>query len=470
MTGRILVVEDDRALRRMAAEFLTEIGHDVDEAAAVDQAIALVNTRPYDLVLSDLLLERGTGLDLLRAIKDAGLPCEVIIMTGHGGVETAVEAIRNGAYNFITKPVDLTRLEFDVLKALEKKRLEDDLRRLRAPQQDRLGDLVGISDSMRGVFAMLTQAANSDANVLLVGASGTGKEPASRAIHEFSARRGGPCITLHCGALPIELFESDLYGHEKGAFTGAHTAREGVFERAQGGTLVLDGIVDAPDRVQRALLRVLQERVVRPLGASDERPIDVRVVAAASADIDERVATGTFREDLYYRLATIIVRLPALAERPEDVPVLAAEILGRLESKHGRRVSLAPRALERLTRYAWPGNVRELEHVLERAVLSTSSVVLHARDLPLDDGTGERVPTLEEVEREHIRAVLRRCSGNKQRAARLLGVPRASLYRKIERYGLAAEAEADPAGRSSGAESAAEAASVEPTVTPPALP
>lgn len=450
VTGRILLVEDDRALRGMLAEYLTALGHEIDEVAALDQAIARVRARPYDLVLSDLLLERGTGLDLLRSIKEADIACEVIIMTGYGGVETAVEAIRNGAYNFITKPIEFTRLEFDVLKALEKKRLEDDLRRLRAPHEDAFGRMIGISDGMRGVFALLRQASRSDANVLLVGASGTGKDLAARAIHDASSRAEGPYVALACASIPEELLESELFGHARGAFTGAESAREGVFLRARGGTVFLDGIADAPERAQRGLLRVLQERVVRPLGTSEERPVDVRIVAASGIGLDDRVAEGTFREDLYYRLATIVIRLPPLAERPEDVPPLAASVLGRLGEHYGRAMTLAPRALEKLTRHSWPGNVRELEHVLERAVFATTGLVIQARDIPLDEPDDGRVPTLEELEREHIRAVISRCHGNKLRAARLLGVPRATLYRKLVRYGLAPPCGIDAEGHREG--------------------
>ncbi|GAB4223922.1 MAG: sigma-54 dependent transcriptional regulator [Acidobacteriota bacterium] len=442
--GRVLLVEDDRPLREMLSEFLSGLGHEVDAVGTLDAARGRLRARSHDLVLTDLILERGTGLDLLHEVRERDLPVEVVIMTGHGNVETAVQAIRDGAYDFLTKPVDLRRLEFAVLKALEKRRLEDHLRRLEASSRDRFGELVGVSAPMRAVFGLLDRAARSDVDVLLVGPTGSGKELAARAIHERSRRSAGPFLPVHCGALAPELLESELYGHVRGAFTGAERSRDGLFVRARGGTVLLDEIGAAPERVQVGLLRVLQERTVRPIGSTEDVPVDVRVIAATHADLDARIERGEFRQDLYYRLAALVIELPPLAARREDLPVLAAEILGRLAARHGRVVRLAPRALERLAHHDWPGNVRELEHVLEQALLACRGGVIRARDLPLPADDGSAVRTLEEVEREHVRHVLERCGGNKLRAARLLGVPRATLYRKLVRWGLEPAAPSAP--------------------------
>ncbi len=435
--GRILLLDDDRALREMAADFLRSEGHDVDDVGTLEQARAMVRARPYDLVLSDLVLQNGTGLDLLREIRRDALPCDVIIMTGHGGIEAAVEAIRQGAYNFITKPLSLARLSLDVTKTLEKRRLEADLARLReGSRTTHYGGLVGASPPMQTVFNMLARAASANSNVFLLGESGTGKEVAARAIHDHSARAHGPFVPVNCGALPADLLETELFGHVKGAFTGAERDRDGLFVAAHGGTLFLDEVGTAPPRVQVGLLRALQERRVRPVGTEADVEVDVRIVAATNADLEEAMSAGSFRQDLYYRLAGIVVHLPALRDRRGDIPLLATEILGRLAPAGSAPVTLAPRAFERLVAHDWPGNVRELVHLLERAALLADGSVIGERDLGLPPLAETRVPTLEEVEREHVARVLGQCAGNKLRAARLLGIPRATLYRKIERFGL----------------------------------
>ncbi len=435
--GRILLLDDDRALREMAADFLRGEGHDVDDVGTLEQARAMVRARPYDLVLSDLVLQNGTGLDLLREIRHDALPCDVIIMTGHGGIEAAVEAIRHGAYNFITKPLSLARLSLDVAKTLEKRRLEADLARLReGARTTHYGGLVGASPPMQTVFNMLARAASANSNVLLLGESGTGKEVAARAIHDHSARANGPFVPVNCGALPADLLETELFGHVKGAFTGAERDRDGLFVAANGGTLFLDEVGAAPARVQVGLLRALQERRVRPVGTEADVEVDVRIVAATNADLEEAMSAGSFRQDLYYRLAGIVVHLPALRDRRGDIPLLASEILARLAPPGAAPITLAPRAFERLVAHDWPGNVRELVHLLERASLLVNGSVLGERDLGLPAPAEARVPTLEEVERDHVARVLALCAGNKLRAARLLGIPRATLYRKIERFGL----------------------------------
>lgn len=435
--GRILVLDDDRALLTMTAEFLRSIGHEVDEVGTLEQARGRVKSRPYDVVLTDLVLERGTGLELLQEIRAAELSCEVIIMTGHGGVDAAIEAIKGGAYDFVTKPVSLSRLRIDVDKALEKVRLQEDIRELTEGTRVRFGGLTGMSALMRELFRKLAQASASDCTVLLLGESGTGKDVAARAIHDASPRRNGPFIAVHCGALSGELLESELFGHVKGAFTGADRDRKGLFVAADGGTIFLDELGTAPQRVQIGLLRVLQERVVRPVGSEHGTAVDVRVVAATNADLETEIASGRFRQDLYYRLATFVERLPPLRERREDLPMLARELMERVASRTGKKATLSAAALGKLVAYDWPGNVRELEHVLEQAAILARGPSVRAEDLPLAAASpDEKILTLEELESCHIRRVLEMCSGNKQRAARMLGIPRASLYRKLERYSI----------------------------------
>jgi two-component system response regulator HydG len=436
--GKILLVDDDRALREMAAGFLRTLGHEVDDVATLEQARARIRARPFELVLADLILEHGTGLDLLAEIRREAIPCEVIIMTGHGGVESAVQAIREGAYDYVTKPLSLTRLALDVGRALEKHRLEQDVLRLAAAKDSAFGGITAASAAMRPVVSLLRRAADSDSNLLLLGESGTGKEVAARAVHEHSRRAGQPFVAVHCGALPGELLESELFGHVRGSFTGADRERKGLFLAAKGGTLFLDEVGTAPARVQVGLLRALQERRVRPVGSEQDLPVDARIIAATNADLDTEMAEGRFRLDLYYRLATFVVQLPPLRERREDIPLLVGPLLEEAVRRSGRRATISPRALARLAGYDWPGNVRELAHVLERAVLLAEGSVIREQDLPLPEpaGPGGTVLTLEEVERRHIEQVLAQCGGNKVRAARLLGIPRPNLYRKLERYGL----------------------------------
>lgn len=462
--GRILLVDDDRALRETAAGFLRSISHEVDDVATLEQARARIRSRKYELVLADLILERGTGLDLLTEIRESGIPCEVIIMTGHGGIDSAVQAIRRGAYDYVTKPISLTRLALDVARALEKHRLEQDVRRLAAGPERGFGGITAVSPAMRPVVEMLRRAADSDSNLLILGESGTGKEVAARAVHDHSRRAGRPFVAVHCGALPEELLESELFGHRRGSFTGAERERKGLFLAADGGTLFLDEIGTASARVQVGLLRALQERRIRPVGSEEDLEVDVRIVAATNIDLDAALADGSFRQDLYFRLATLVVQMPPLRERREEIPLLAGTLLEEVGRRTGRRVTLSPRAIERLAGHAWPGNVRELAHALERAALLSRGAVLRAQDLPLPPPEEEAgaVQTLDEVERQHIERVLAMCAGNKVKAARLLGIPRPNLYRRLERYGLdvgpiTEDAEPGPAETAASATPSAEA-------------
>jgi DNA-binding NtrC family response regulator len=435
--GRVLVVDDDRAMLTMISEFMQSLGHQVESAASLAAARRAIHASSFDLILSDLMLDDGTGIDLLRELRRDGNGAEVIIMTGHGGIEAAIEATRAGAYDYITKPVALPRLQLDVENALEKLRLQRELESAARESRVRFGDLLGVSSEMQQLFALLARVSQSESNLLLVGESGTGKDVAARAVHAASGRRAGPFVAVHCGALPAELLESELFGHVKGAFTSAERARSGRFVAAHGGTIFLDELGTAPLPVQVKLLRVLQHRVVCPVGSEVETPIDVRVIAATNADLEAEIAAGRFRQDLYYRLATFVVRMPPLRERPDDIPLLTSSILKRLAERFGRRAVLAPAALARLVSHAWPGNVRELEHLLEQAMVLSSGGVIRADQLPLiTTPQASHFQTLEELEVEQIRRALVASKGNKRQAARLLGIPRASLYRKLERFGI----------------------------------
>jgi DNA-binding NtrC family response regulator len=439
-TGRLLVVDDERALREMATEYLRSIGHEVEPVGSLEQARARLKTRSYDLVLADLVLgDEGTGIDLLREIRSGGNGPEVIIMTGQGGVDAAVEATRLGAYDFVTKPLSLPRLELDVRKALEKRALEQDLQRLTDRARGGFGELIGVSPAMQALFRQLERAASTDSNVLLLGESGTGKEVAAREIHRRSGRRAGPFVAVHCGAISSELIESELFGHRRGSFTGADQDREGVFVAASGGTLFLDEVGTAPAKVQVRLLRALQEREIRPVGSDRDLPVDVRVIAATNADLERAIEDGGFRADLYYRLATLVLRMPPLRDRREDIPALAQRFLNQISEREDKAPRLSPKALEQLLACPFKGNVRELQHVLEQAAVMGDGHVIRADDLPVDVPPEEaEIATLEEVERAHIQRVLSLCGGNKKRAARVLAIPRPTLYRKIERYGLEA--------------------------------
>ncbi len=437
--ARVLLVEDDQRVREWLADVLVGLGYEVDDVPSLELARARVRARPYDVVLSDLMLGNGTGLDLLEEIREAELACEVIIMTGHVGVDTAVAAIRKGAYNYVTKPLSVDRIEVEVRRALEKKRLQDALHRASESKSGRFGRMIGASDAMQAVFALLDRCASCDSNVLLLGESGTGKEVAARAIHEKSARSSRPFVPVNLGALPAEIMESELFGHLRGAFTGAHQRRRGLFGAAEGGTIFLDELATAPERVQVSLLRVLQERVIRPVGGESSEAIDVRVIAATNADLDNEIESGRFRQDLYFRLATIVVRLPPLRERRGDIPLLIGPMLERIAQTAGRRLTLAPKALEWLIEQEWPGNVRQLDHALEQASLLSRQDVISVADFKGPDAADDsRVETLEEVERAHIARVMELAGGNKQKAARMLGIPRGNLYRRLERYGLEA--------------------------------
>src|SRR5438093_1616189 len=441
--GSILVVDDDPNVVDLCRSILENDGHTVCCASSAAAALARLEERAYDVLLADLVMPEADGLWLLREAKNRHPDLEVIIVTGFGDIDSAVHAIKEGAYDYITKPFDTRKFSLDVQKALERKRLSEDLGALRRQigGRDRLGSLIGATDAMQVLYRNIEQVAPTQSTVLLLGESGTGKEVTARTVHETSMRRHGPFIAVSCGTLPSSLIESELFGHTRGAFPAATSSKAGLFEAAHGGTIFLDEIGTTPPQTQVGLLRVLQEREIRKIGSTESKKIDVRVIAATNVDLERAMDDGSFRVDLYYRLSSVTLLLPPLRGRIEDIPLLAAEFLARHSEKLDKPVrTLSPRALEILCGYSWPGNVRELEHVIERAVIFSPREIVRPRDLPetLRESSGGRqkdaMLSLDAVEKRHILRVLRETAGNKVRAARILDIPRASLYRKLERY------------------------------------
>jgi two-component system response regulator PilR (NtrC family) len=430
--------------------------------AALD-AIAS-SPQPFPAIVSDLSMPDGSGLDVLAAAKGRSPSTEVILVTAHSTMENALSAMRSGAYDFVAKPFEAAELAALVAKAIEKQAIVVENQRLKA-QISRISsaEVLGKSLSMRKVLDLATRVANAKTTVLITGESGTGKERVARAIHERSERAAAPFLVVNCGALPEALMESELFGHEKGAFTGAATKHLGLFREAEGGTVLLDEVGELPLSLQVKLLRVLQERSVRPVGGAQEVPVDVRVLAATNRDVEADVASGKFRQDLYYRLNVIRLTLPPLRERLEDIPLLAERFIQRFAAEMGKDVvGFTPDGLRSLTAYRFPGNVRELENVIERAVALSGSRVIGLGDLP-ESISGHASSTahslldlppeglslddvLNEAERRLILAALERTGGVRKRAAELLGVTFRSLRYRLQKQGLADDEDPGPDG------------------------
>ena len=448
MKKRILVVEDEEKLRRVIELQLAAAGFEVEKAATAEQGLKLAERA--DLVLTDLRLPGMDGQQLLERIRQQNAAVPVVVMTAFGTIETAVEAMKSGATDFLLKPFSLDHLMQVVHKALEMSALRDENRQLREELGRRyeFDNIVGRSEAMQEIFAALTRVAPSRATVLLAGESGVGKDLIARAIHFHSPRRDRPLVKINCTALPENLMESELFGYEKGAFTGANTSKPGKFEQADTGTVFLDEIGDVPASIQVKLLRVLQEREFERLGSNVTRHIDVRVIAATNQDLRAALEQGTFREDLYYRLNVVPLNIPPLRERKEDIPFLAAHFVQKLAPDTGGRVvSITDAAIDKLMAYHWPGNVRELENVIERSLVMASGTKLDAADIKLEAAPRPRAQadehsflpeglTLDEYEQEIIREALRRADGNKSQAARLLGLTRNALRYRLTQMGL----------------------------------
>jgi DNA-binding NtrC family response regulator len=447
MKKRILIVEDEDKLRRVLELQLVSAGFDVDKAASAEEGLKLAGGA--DLVLTDLKLPGMDGLELLSAVKRQNAHSPVVVMTAFGGVETAVHAMKAGATDFLTKPFSLDHLMQVISKALEVSDLRDENRLLKSELGRRyeFDNIVGRSEPMQEIFSAIERVAPTRATVLLAGESGVGKDLIARAIHFHSPRRDRPLVKINCSAIPENLMESELFGYEKGAFTGANTSKPGKFEQADTGTVFLDEIGDVPPAVQVKLLRVLQEREFERLGSNQTRHTDVRVVAATNQDLRAALEQGTFREDLYYRLNVVPMNIPPLRERKRDIPFLAEHFLKKLGPEMGGRVeSITEAAIEKLTAYHWPGNVRELENVIERSLVMCAGTKLDAEDIRLENAPRPRqqnepafLPdglTLDQYEQDIIREALRRAGGNKSQAARLLGLTRNALRYRLTQMGM----------------------------------
>ncbi len=445
---RILVVEDDERVRNALSNLLVAWGYSVDIAADGKQGWDKIASGRPMVVISDLRMPGLDGLELLRQARKLNPNTNFIVLTGYGTIPDAVEATKLGAFNFLTKPVDPERLQIELRNCLERseseRRLEIANRKLR--DLGVLGTLVGRSKKIQEVLSTITMVAPSVASVLIVGESGTGKELAARTIHELSPCRNNPFVALNCAAIPESLIESELFGHEAGAFTGAIQQRMGCFELAQGGTLLLDEIGEMPALSQAKLLRVLEDGKVRRLGGASEIQVSARVLASTNRVPEEAVKSGRLRSDLFYRLNVVMITMPPLRERLEDLETLAAALLEDLNRKHARSVEVIdPEALELMLHYSWPGNVRELRNTLERAVVTCSGNAIKSRDLPPalrgevnppDDGQFRIVPGLSvaEVERRHILGTLASNNQNKTRAAAMLGITARTLHNKLKEY------------------------------------
>jgi len=451
----IAVCDDELLIRLWLAEHLAEVGFDVRAFETGSELLSGLAEEPADLVLLDLRLPDGSGLDLLPEIleRDGTLP--VIMITAHGEVETAVKAVRAGAHHFLEKPVELSELLLLIDQALENRRLLSEVERYREGNRWQFSDvtLVGRSFAMRRVAEVITRLAlrGSPANVLIRGESGTGKDVIARAIHARGPRRGGPFIAVNCTALPESLVESELFGHEAGAFTDAREDKRGLFELAHGGTLFLDEVGDMPKGAQAKLLQIMERHVVRRVGGVRDIPVDVHVVAATHRDLEAAVAQGSFREDLFYRLNVVPIQVPPLRERPEDIAPMAHHFLDTLsEEMRIPERHLTPEALRALEAHPWPGNARQLRNVLERLLLLRDEDVIDGSSLPPEirgapagapiTGGSFILPSegvdLEELERDLIRQALDKSGGNKSRAARLLGLTRDTLRYRVEKYGM----------------------------------
>lgn len=448
---RILVVDDEESMNHALRLNLVEEGYTVDTAATGGQAIELFDQRNHHLAICDLQLPDMDGLEVMRHLKDARPNTEVIMVTAHGTTPKAVEATKAGAFDFVDKPLNFEELALRVQNALKHRELVDENANLRRQMSTRAEyfNIIGSSKPMQTIYETIDAVAKSDANVLIVGESGTGKELIANAIHYKSLRARKPFIKVNCAALPKELIESELFGHTKGAFTGAHADKEGLVQHAAGGTLMLDEIAELPVELQPKLFRVLQERSYRKIGSEKTYAVDFRLISSTNRPPADAIRDGLLRDDLFYRISTITIHVPPLRDRSEDIQLLTEHFLHMYAQKYDRQIAgVSQAAYQRLFGHAWPGNVRELQNVIERAVLLAKGNRVEPVDLPFDNGslpegspagTGWDVPpnmTLEDIERLVIEKTLQRTGGNKQAAANLLGIYRPRLYSKIRKYNI----------------------------------
>ncbi|HYP28633.1 MAG TPA: sigma-54 dependent transcriptional regulator [Blastocatellia bacterium] len=448
MNQRILIVEDEAPMCELLMSFFSEKGYKVNSAQNGEEAIQRLEEQDYALVVTDIKLPGMSGLELLARIRLEWPEVAVVIMTAFSSISSAVEAMKLGAEDYIGKPFQLDELVITVEKALERRSLRREVKELRAEVRERynFSNIVGRSKPMQQLFEVIKRiAARRDASALIIGSTGTGKELVARAIHYNSDRKDAPFMPINCSAIPDTLLESELFGHQKGAFTGAHETRRGLIEEAQGGTVFLDEINTLSMNLQVKLLRVLQERVVRRVGGRENIPIDIRLVSASNQDLEDAVKRGEFRQDLFYRLNVVPVRLPDLKDRREDIPLLVHHFLQKFSQQHGEAARrFSSEAMRALMTHTWPGNVRELENAVEHALTMGSGEILAPEDLPasvtaperdiVEEATLDNV-SLEEVERRYILRILDKMDGHQIKTAQILGIDRRTLYRRLRQYG-----------------------------------
>jgi two-component system response regulator HydG len=462
---RVLIVEDDRPQADAVAEVLQRAGCSCVVVTEPQRALAILEDDNFDLIITDLVMHEVDGMEILRTARRADPDAEVILITGHGTIETAVQAMREGAYDYITKPLNVSELRDRAAKALEHRRLVRRTEQLSEQLQERFGfeGILGQSPAIRRVIETCRLIAPTDATVLIEGESGTGKELIAKALHNNSPRRNQNFVALNCAALSEGILESELFGHEKGAFTGAMASRKGRFEHADGGTLFLDEVGDMPVATQIKLLRVIENREIVRVGSNEPRKVDVRLISATHRDLRGLIEEARFREDLYFRLNVVRITLPPLRDRLEDIPLLTEHYLRRLAAEHGKSVAgIASEAQRILGAYAWPGNVRELINTLETMIVLAQKPVLDATDIPPEIRFAAATPPgspaaaglvpglapgmrLQDAERLLIQETLASTNGNRQEAAQILGIGQRTLYRKIKEFGLAKPGDPEPA-------------------------
>ena len=447
---RLLVVDDEQSIRKLCMTIGSSLGYSCSEAESAETAVARIEQEAPDLILTDLKLPSQSGVELLQQAKSLSPRAEIAIMTGHGSIESAVDAMKLGAYDYIEKPFRVEKMRLLLQRMAEKVRLvtENEFLRERVNTEDNLDGIIGASANIQDVLRMISRLKDTRTPVLVSGESGTGKELVARAIHFRGSMAQTPFVAVDCGSLVPTLMESELFGYEKGAFTGAMKSKTGLFQAASGGTIFLDEIGELPLEMQAKLLRVLQEREVRPVGSNESHSVDVRVIAATNRDLETAYREGTFRKDLYFRLNVVTVHLPSLRERRSDIPVLVHHFLNRYAP--GTNLQVTPAAMKSLLQYEWPGNVRELENCIARAVTLGDRQIIDVSDLPpairtegggktqiaFSDGSSVSTTALAEMERMTILKVFEQANGDKALAGRMLGISRATLYRKLKRYNI----------------------------------
>jgi len=444
ISATVLIVDDEDATRSLCHDVVTDSGLRTRTASTTEQALEILDQMPVDILITDLRVPQIGGLELLKRVRTSYPQTAVLVLTQYGTIESAVEATRLGAADYITKPFHIPELRSKLDRMIRLLDVDQENRVLRETLRTRPGfaDLIGVSVKMQRVYRLIERVSQHAYPVLILGESGTGKELVARSVHYSGVRRNKPFIPVDCSSLVPTLIEAELFGYVKGAFTGALHAKQGLMEIADGGTLFLDEIGDLPFDMQAKLLRALQEKEVRPVGSTDRIPLSARIIAATNRDLDVAVRQGTFRQDLFFRLNVVQIKIPPLRERKTDIPILVNSFLEKFSDANGRMRTISEDAIARMMAYDWPGNVRELENAIERAIALGSGPILHAGDLPtnLQYGAGERLPQndellpLDELERRAILRALREAGGDKLAAARMLGIGKTTLYRKLKQY------------------------------------